>query len=231
MARRRKRIRQICEQEGTRGGAGEIWRPKGGQPGPPGAGGNEDVGSPVTRAGTSGTGVGCATERAPALSRPQVNRPGRGGAVMAQRAHEQGADDARQEEGAAKRNREAHADTLQRRKGCEDKDETVKYVPRGSLGKVNSTHRRGRRRGAASTPQGKDYSTRRARELRHRGNHQVRSAGRGGTRRQGWGLELDAMYAERCPARLSRSHASRRQRRQRRHRGPCGGTGGRCWWG
>ena len=74
---------------------------------------------------------------------------------MAQRAHEQGAEDAREEEGAAKRNREAQADTMERSKGCEDKEETVKYVPRGSLGRVNSTQRRGRRRGAAGTPRAK----------------------------------------------------------------------------
>ena len=71
---------------------------------------------------------------------------------MAQRAHEQVADGARQEEGAAKLNREAHAHTMESTKGCEDKEETVNYVPGGSLGSVKSTQRRGRRRGAARTP-------------------------------------------------------------------------------
>ena len=55
--------------------------------GPPRAGGTEDTGSPVTRTGTSGTLLGRATERAPPLSRPQVNGPGRGGALVARRAH------------------------------------------------------------------------------------------------------------------------------------------------
>ena len=41
-----------------------------------------------------------------------MNGPGRGGALVARRAHEQGADDARQDEGAAKRTWEAHADML-----------------------------------------------------------------------------------------------------------------------
>ena len=123
--------------------------------GPPGAGGTEDAGSPVTRTGTSGTGVGQATERAPALSRPQVSGPGRSGALLARRAHEQGADDARQDERAAERTGEAHAYTLEQSKGCEDKEETVKYVRRGRLEAVNSTLRRGRRRAADSTPRAK----------------------------------------------------------------------------
>ena len=99
-----------------------------------GAGATEDAGSAVTRTGTFGTGLSRATERAPAPSRPQVNRPGRGGPLVAQQAHEQGADDTRQGERAAKRTQEVHSDALEHRKGCEDKKETVKYVPRGRLG-------------------------------------------------------------------------------------------------
>ena len=121
----------------------------------PWAWGAEDAGSAVIRTGTSGTGMGRATERGPALSRPKVNGPGRGGALVVRRAHQHGAYDSRQGEGAAKRTREAHADALKHGKGCEDKEGTVKYVPRGRLGRVNSTLRRGRRLGAASTPQAK----------------------------------------------------------------------------
>ena len=136
--------------------------PKGGSWGPPEAGGKEDARSPVTRTGTCGTGVHRATERTPALSRPQVCGPGRGSALMAQRAHKRGADDARQEGGAAKRNREAQADKKESSKGYEDKEETVNHVPSGPLGRVRSTQSRGRRRGAAVH---QEHSTRRAREL------------------------------------------------------------------
>ena len=160
------------------------------------------------------------------LSRPQVSGPGRGSTLMAQRAHKRGADDARQKEGAAKWDREAQADTKESSKGSEDKEETVNYVPSGRLGRVHSTQRRAGRRGAAVH---QEHSTRRAREQWHREDPQVRGAGRRGTRRQGWGLKPDALCAEGCRARLSRSQASRRQRRSRRHHGPCGGTGGRGW--
>ena len=51
-----------------------------------------------------------ATERTPALSRPRGSGPGRGSELMAQRAQERGTDDARREEGAAKRNEAARAD-------------------------------------------------------------------------------------------------------------------------
>ena len=199
--------------------------------GPPGDGGTEDAGSPVTRTGTSGTGSGRATERAPALSRPQVNKPGRGGALVTRWAHEQGADDARQGEAAAKRTREAHADALEHGKGCEDKEGTVKYVPRGTLGRVNGTLRPGRRCGAASTPPAKITAHVGRANCGTGGDRQLRGAGRRGTRRQGWALEIDAMYAERCPAQRGRSQASRLQRRPRRHCGPYGGTGRQGWWG
>ena len=75
--------------------------------------------------------------------------PGQRSALMAQWAHERGADDAGQERGAAKRNREAQADKMESNNGCEDKEETVKYVPSGRLGGVHSTQMRGRERGAA----------------------------------------------------------------------------------
>ena len=136
--------------------------------------------------------------------------------MLAQRAHERGADDARQEEGAAKRNRETQADTEESSKGCQDKQEMVKYVPSGRLERVHSTRRCGRRQGAAVY---KEHSTRRAREQWQKGDGQVRDAGRRGTRRQGWGLKHIAMFAERCPTRLSRSQASCRQGRPRHHRG------------
>ena len=170
--------------------------PKGGSWGPPEAGGEEDAGSPVTRTRSSRTGVHRATERTPALIRPQVSRPGRGSGSMAQRRHKRGEDDARQEGGAAKRNREAQADTKQSSKGCKDKDEMVNYVPSGRRGRIVSMRGRGRRRGAAVQ---QEPSTRRAHKQWHEGDRQVRGAGRRATRRQGWGLEHDAMCAERCP--------------------------------
>ena len=45
-------------------------------------------------------------------------------------AHEQGADAARHDEGAANRARRAHTDKLEHSTECEDKEETVKYVLR-----------------------------------------------------------------------------------------------------
>ena len=53
-----------------------------------------------------------------ALSRPQESGPGRGRELMAQRTNERGADYARQEEEAAKRNREAPADTIKVARGA-----------------------------------------------------------------------------------------------------------------
>ena len=47
--------------------------------------------------------------------------------------HEQGADVADQDKGAAKRARGAHADNLEHSTECEDKEKTVKYVPRGRV--------------------------------------------------------------------------------------------------
>ena len=49
------------------------------------------------------------------------------------RAHEQGADVARQDKGAAKWARRAHADKLEHRTECKRKEEIVKYVPRGRV--------------------------------------------------------------------------------------------------
>ena len=67
-----------------------------------------------------------------------MNGQRRSSALVAQRtpwrwAHEQGADAARDEEGAAKRAQGAHADKLEHSTECEDKEETVKYVLRGRV--------------------------------------------------------------------------------------------------
>ena len=51
-----------------------------------------------------------ATERTLALSRPRGSGPGQGSELMAQRAQERGTDDAKREEGAAKRNQDTQAD-------------------------------------------------------------------------------------------------------------------------
>ena len=73
-----------------------------------------------------------------ARCRPQINGQRRSGALVDRRtprrpAHEQGADAARHDERAAKRARGAHADKLEHSTEREDKEETIKYVPRGRV--------------------------------------------------------------------------------------------------
>ena len=155
---------------------------------------------------------------------PRVSGKRRNGAFVTWRtqwrqAQDPGAADARQDEGAAKRARGSHTDKLEQVTEYEDKDETVKYVPRGRVAHwdgaavrlgvddvVNSK---------ASAPEAKSTV------LVGRANPSTAESAMWAARVEEGsdGKARDAMprTAERCPTRLGRSPARRRRRRQGRH--------------